>query len=217
MSRVLLVIDVQGEYDGGALPIAWPPLGTSLPAIRRAIDAATARGIPLVVVQQTGPADAPAFATGSPGWQLLPTMDGVVADLAIEKSLPSAFAGTPLQEWLQEQGVDTLTLVGFLTHNCIDSTAREALHRGYRVEVLADATGTVALRNPVGSVSAEDLHRHTLLVLQSRFAAVLDTAEWERARDSGVAPAPTGLLPSAAAAGSYPGEPSSANQWPAPS
>ena len=200
MSRALLVVDVQGEYDGGALPIAWPPLDTSLPNIRRAIDAATARGIPLVVVQQTGPAGAPAFATGSPGWQLLPTMDDVVADLAIEKALPSAFAGTPLQEWLQTAGVDTLTLVGFLTHNCIDSTAREALHRGYRVEVLADATGTVALRNPVGAVTAEELHRHTLLVLQSRFAAVLDTGEWERSLDSGAEHAPTGLLPSAAAA-----------------
>lgn len=200
MSRALLVVDVQGEYDGGALPIAWPPLDVSLPNIRRAMDAATARGIPLVVVQQTGPADAPAFATGSPGWQLLDVMDGVEADLAVQKALPSAFAGTPLQEWLQSSGVDTLTLVGFLTHNCIDSTAREALHRGYRVEVLSDATGTVALRNPVGAVSAEDLHRHTLLVLQSRFAAVLSTADWEKAVESGVDPAPTGLLPSAAAA-----------------
>ena len=49
-------------------------------------------------------------------------------------------------------------------------------------------------------MTAEDLHRHTLLVLQSRFAAVLDTAEWERSLDDGVASAPTGLLPSAAAA-----------------
>ena len=200
MSRALLVIDIQGEYDGGALPIAWPPLSTSLPNVRRAIDAATARGIPLVVVQQTGPADAPAFARRSPGWQLLAVMDGVAADLAVEKALPSAFAGTPLQEWLQAEGVDTLTLVGFLTHNCIDSTAREALHRGYRVEVLADATGTVALRNPVGAVSAEELHRHTLLVLQSRFAAVLDTDDWVRSLDGGEQHAPTGLLPSAAAA-----------------
>ena len=200
MSRALLVIDVQGEYDGGALPIAWPPLEVSLPNIRRAIDAAAARRIPLVVVQQTGPADAPAFATGSPGWRLLDVMDGVAADLAIEKALPSAFAGTPLQEWLQTSGVDTVTLVGFLTHNCIDSTAREALHRGYRVEVLADATGTVALRNPVGRAGAEELHRHTLLVLQSRFAAVLDTADWEQSLDSGVDHTPTGLLPSATAA-----------------
>ena len=68
------------------------------------------------------------------------------------------------------------------------------------MEVLADATGTVALRNPVGHVTAEDLHRHTLLVLQSRFAAVLSTAEWERSLDSGTDHAPTGLLPSAAAA-----------------
>lgn len=200
MSRALLVVDVQGEYDGGALPIAWPPLDVSLPNIRRAIDAARTRGIPLVVVQQTGPVDAPAFAKGSPGWQLLETMEGVAGDLRIEKSLPSAFAGTPLQDWLQSAGVDTVTLVGFLTHNCIDSTAREALHRGYRVEVLADATGTVALRNPLGEGSAEDLHRHTLLVLQSRFAAVLDTLTWEQVLDSGADPAPTGLLPSASAA-----------------
>lgn len=200
MGRALLVVDVQGEYDGGALPIAYPPLDVSLPNVRRAIDAATARGIPLVVVQQTGPADAPAFAKGSPGWQLLDVMDGVVADLAVEKALPSAFAGTPLHDWLQANGVDTLTLVGFLTHNCIDSTAREALHRGYRVEVLADATGTVALRNPAGAAGADDLHRHTLLVLQSRFAAVLDTAQWVESLDSGVDAAPTGLLPSAAAA-----------------
>lgn len=104
MSRALLVVDVQGEYDGGALPIAWPPLEVSLPNIRRAIEAARARGIPLVVVQQTGPADAPAFATASPGWQLLDVMDGVDADLAVEKALPSAFAGTQLQEWLQATG-----------------------------------------------------------------------------------------------------------------
>ena len=200
VSRALLVVDVQGEYDGGALPIAHPPLEVSLPNIRRAIEAARARGIPLVVVQQTGPSDAPAFATGSPGWQLLAVMDGVDGQLAVEKALPSAFAGTQLQEWLQKAGVDTLTLIGFLTHNCIDSTAREALHRGYRVEVLADATGTVALRNPVGAVSAEDLHRHTLLVLQSRFAAVMTTSAWEASLDSGVDHAPTGLLPSAAAA-----------------
>ena len=200
MSRALLVVDVQGEYDGGALPITWPPLEVSLPNIRRAIDAATARGIPLVVVQQTGPADAPAFATGSPGWQLLDVMDGVTADLAVEKALPSAFAGTPLQEWLQASGVDTLTLVGFLTHNCIDSTAREALHRGYRVEVLADATGTVALRNPVGAVErrgAAPAHAAGAAVPVRRRPR---TAEWEQSLDSGVDHAPTGLLPSAAAA-----------------
>ena len=36
--------------------------------------------------------------------------------------------------------------------------------------------------------------------MTTRFAAVLDTAGWEQALDSGVDPAPTGLLPSAAAA-----------------
>jgi hypothetical protein len=46
------------------------------------------------------------------------------------------------------------------------------------VEFLADATGTLALSNRAGSVSAEDLHRAVLVVLQSRFAAVGTTQEW---------------------------------------
>ncbi|SEM05850.1 Nicotinamidase-related amidase [Blastococcus sp. DSM 46786] len=200
MSRALLVIDVQGEYDEGTLPVAWPPRTAALANVRRAVDAATARGIPVVVVQQTEKPGAPAFARGTAGWRLHPVLDGVRADLRVQKTLPSAFSGTSLDDWLRSEGVDTVTLVGFLTHNCIDSTARSAAHRGYAVEVLDDATGTIALRNAVGSVTAEELHRHTLLVLQSRFAGVLSTDGWVAALDGGSRPAPTGLLASAAAA-----------------
>jgi hypothetical protein len=46
------------------------------------------------------------------------------------------------------------------------------------VEFLSDATGTLAIANQAGSVSAEELHRTVLVVLQSRFAAVGTTGEW---------------------------------------
>ena len=200
MTRALLVIDVQAEYDDGALPIAWPPVDVAVANVRRAVDAAVAAGVPVVVVQQTEDSSAPAFARGGPGWQLHPTLHGVPADHVVEKQLPSAFSGTGLHDWLQASGIDAVTVVGFLTHNCVDSSVREALHRGYRVEVLDDATGTVALRNAVGTVSAEQLHRHTLLVLQSRFAGVVSTDDWIAGLDGGAPHAPTGLLASAAAA-----------------
>ena len=40
MQRALLVIDVQNEYVTGALPIAYPPLESSLECIQQAIDTA---------------------------------------------------------------------------------------------------------------------------------------------------------------------------------
>ena len=60
--RALIVIDVQNEYVTGNLPIEYPPLDVSLANIGRAIDAAHAAGVPVIVVQHVAPAGAPIFA-----------------------------------------------------------------------------------------------------------------------------------------------------------
>lgn len=202
MNRALLVIDVQDEYDTGVLPIAFPPLPAVLGAITLATAAARRAGLPVVLVRQTNPADAPAFAHGGAGWRLHRAVaeHAAATDLVVDKALPSAFAGTGLDERLRERGVDTVTVVGFMTQNCVESTVRDAVHRGYAAEVLADATGTVGLANSAGTVSAEDLHRRTLVVLQSRFAAVTTTDAWIDALRSGGELERSSLLASAAAA-----------------
>jgi nicotinamidase-related amidase len=199
MNRALLVIDVQNEYVSGALPIAHPPKEQALANIARTIAAARAAEVPIVLVRQTNPEGAPAFAAGSPGWELHPVVqDGAeVAAHLVDKVLPSSFTGTGLDDWLRERGIDLLTVVGFMTQNCVSSTVRDAVHRGYAVEVLADATGTVALANSAGAVSAEDLHRTTLVVLQSRFAAVASTDDWIDALNTGAELERSSLLASA--------------------
>ena len=64
-----------------------------------------------------------------------------------------------------------------MTQMCCDTTARRAFHLGYGVELLADATGTLALRNEAGAVTAEELHR-AILVTQARFSKVMNTDDW---------------------------------------
>ena len=49
--RALIVIDVQNEYFDGALPISDPPPDVSLANVGRAMDAASAAGVPLIVVR----------------------------------------------------------------------------------------------------------------------------------------------------------------------
>jgi len=185
--RALVVIDVQNEYVTGDLPIEYPPVETSLANIGRAIDAARAAGVPVVVVQNFAPASAPIFARGSVGAELHPVVASRERDHYVEKALPSAFAGTDLAQWLAARGIDTVAVVGYMTHNCDASTVFEATHAGLQVEFLQDASGSVPYANDAGFASAEDIHRVFCVVMQSRFAAVTTTDAWLAAVTAGTA------------------------------
>ncbi len=176
--RALLVIDVQHEYVTGALKIEYPPLEDSLRKIGMAMDAANGANVPVIVVQQTAPPDSPIFATGSSGWQLHPVVVARRRSHFVSKTLPSAFVGTDLREWLQENQIDTVTIAGYMTHNCNDATTKHAVDAGFRVEFLMDAAGSVSYENRAGRAGAEEIHRVFCVVEQSRFAAVMTTEEW---------------------------------------
>jgi len=183
--RALLVIDVQNEYVSGDLPIEYPPVQSSLANIGRAMDAAQAADIPVVVVQNSAPARSPVFAKGSPGWQLHEVVATRPRSHCVEKTLPSAFAGTGLADWLAAHDIDTLVVVGYMTHNCDDSTVKQALHAGLAIEFLADAAGSLPYENRAGRASAEEIHRVFTVVMHSRFAAVASTDEWIAALATG--------------------------------
>lgn len=125
------------------------------------------------------------FAPGSHGGALHP----VVAERAyyhlVEKTLPSSFAGTDLADWLAERAIDTLSVVGYMTHNCNISTVLHASHAGMKVEYLNDATGALPYENDAGHASAEEIHRAFTVVMHARFAAVAATDEWIAALEAG--------------------------------
>jgi nicotinamidase-related amidase len=176
--RALIVVDVQNEYVTGGLRIEYPPVEESLRNIGVAMDAAAAANIPVIVVQQMGPVDAPLFAAGSRGWELHPVITSRSRNHYVPKKLPSAFAGTELGDWLKKHDIDTLTVVGYMTHNCDDTTIKHAVDAELRVEFLMDASGSVSYANRAGFASAEEIHRVFSVVQQSRFAIVVTTAEW---------------------------------------
>ena len=186
--RALIVIDVQNEYVTGGLQIQYPSVSSSLHNIGRAMDGARAAGIPVIVIQQTSPADAPLFALGTSGWELHETVAKRPRDHYQRKLLPSALAGTDLADWLAEHQIDTLSVIGYMTHNCDDTTVKHAFDRGLQVEFLHDASGSVPYANRAGFASAEEIHRVYSVVQQSRFAAVLSTDEWLACVASGSVP-----------------------------
>lgn len=183
--RALVVVDVQNEYFTGNLLIEYPPVAVSLPNIGRAMDAAREAGIPVVVVQHDMPEGAPVFAKGSNEWELHPVVAGRKADHRINKTSASVFTGSDLQAWLEANAIDTLTVIGYMTHNCDAATIYQASHLGLHVEFLSDATGALPYENAAGKVSAEEIHRVFSTVFHSNFAAVATTASWIEAVQAG--------------------------------
>lgn len=176
--RALIVIDVQNEYVTGNLRIEYPDVQLSLGNIARAMDVAHAAGIPIVVVQHLAPETSPLFARGSEQARLHPTVAERPFDHHVEKSQASALSKTDLGSWLRKQQIDTLTVVGYMTHNCDISTVLQAHHEGWKVELLHDASGSLPYRNSAGTASAEEIHRACTVVMNSGFAAVVSTDQW---------------------------------------
>jgi len=104
----------------------------------------------------------------------------------IEKSLPSAFPESNLEDWLRARQIDTVTVAGYTINNCVDSTIKHAFHAGFAIELLCDATGTFSYANAAGVASAEEIHRAFCVVVHSRFGAVVTTQTWIDAVGAGL-------------------------------
>jgi nicotinamidase-related amidase len=201
--RALILIDVQQQYFGGPLEIQYPPHAESLPMIASAIDAATAADIPIVAVQHSAGEGAPVFAPGSPEFELHPEIERRRTGNwhSIVKDYGSVYANTGLSGWLREHNVDTVTLVGYMTNNCVLASAVEAEFLGFTTEVLSDATGAINIANDAGSADAKTVHTTLLALLNSNWAAVANTDTWTNALDTRQA-LPKSDLGSSAVAGS---------------
>jgi len=173
--RALIVIDVQNEYfPGGAW--ALPDAEKALPNITGLIAGARDRGEAVVFIQHVAPADSPVFAAGSPGMAMRAELKVRPEDPTFQKSHPSAFQDTGLQEFLKGAGIGRLDICGFMTQMCCDTTTREAYGRGYSLRLFHDACAARDLDTEEGAIPHDVVHR-THLASLARFAKIVTTAQ----------------------------------------
>lgn len=169
----LVVIDAQLEYVTGRLPLAG--VGPALAEIARLLDLARRHKMPVFHILHHGRG---LFDPTGPYAEPAPEARPREGETRVIKSLPNAFAGTELDRLLKASGRKELILSGFMTHMCVSATARAALDLGYRTSILAGATATRDLPDPVSGERIEAAHvqRASLAALADRFAIVVPTA-----------------------------------------
>jgi nicotinamidase-related amidase len=171
----LVLIDCQNTYRRGILELVG--VEAALTEAQRLLAAARAARIAVFHIQQNdGPGSL--FDIERDIGSIADPVAPSPGEHVIVKSHPNAFVGTDLHERLQARGASNLVLAGFMTHMCVNSTARGAFNLGYNVTVVAGATATRDLPLPSGGVvPARTIHDASLAGMADLFAVVVHSTQ----------------------------------------
>jgi maleamate amidohydrolase len=191
----LVIIDVNWAFCGErAEPIlesikkwrtscgedAW----AALPYIRQLIDAAHAKGLPVIYTTGEGRADKwdrggwswKSSRGGEAGGRPGSNLDGneIAApiapspqDIVIKKQKPSGFFGTNLASYLTLLGADSLIVTGTTTSGCVRATVVDAFNLNYRCTLAEEGCFD----------RSEASHALSLCDMHAKYADVLPTSE----------------------------------------
>lgn len=171
---ILILVDMQNTYTGGVLELegAQAALDEGAALLERARTA----GIPVVHIQHDDGVGSLFDVTAESGAfvaRVAPRKDEPV----VVKGYPNAFTETELLALLSESSRRDLVIAGFMTHMCVNSTARGAFSLGYRPTIVAGATATRALPGPDDQVvSAAALQAASLASITDMFGLVVPAA-----------------------------------------
>ncbi|MGE4480157.1 cysteine hydrolase family protein [Acidocella sp.] len=152
----LLVIDAQNVYALPDSPLCVPAFEETLGRINRLVEGFSAAARPVIYVRHvhradgrdagrmfdfSGAAEPVGFVEGSTEADYVPGLKIVPEGLHMTKHRYSCFEGTELEAILRSLGVKAVTICGYMTNFCCETTARAAHDKDYFVDFIADATG----------------------------------------------------------------------------
>jgi maleamate amidohydrolase len=172
----VLVVDLSVGFTDPSSPVGGD-LDDVVAATRRVLDAARARGLPVVfttvVFDAAGERAAavflrkvPALGVLRPGtrWiEIDPRLGRRDGEAVVVKALASGFFGTPLDALLRTEGCDGVVVCGATTSGCVRATVVDALQHGFIPIVPRECVGDRSPRS----------HEATLDDLASRYADVV--------------------------------------------
>ncbi|BBY31142.1 cysteine hydrolase family protein [Mycolicibacterium sediminis] len=170
----LVLIDCQNTYTRGVMELEG--VGAALDEVAALLDRARSAGVPIIHVQHSDGPGSLYDVEGESG-AIVPLVAPREGEPVVVKQYPNSFVHTDFDERLKAVGAQNLILTGFMTHMCVNSTARGAFNGGYSPTVVAAATATRSLPGVDGTpVPAATLHAASLAGLADMFAVVVPDA-----------------------------------------
>ncbi|MBO9584815.1 MAG: cysteine hydrolase [Flavobacterium sp.] len=174
--QALIVIDAQNEFSqNGKRPV--PNHAEAITAISKRVEEARKENRPIAWVRHFNkPTESLAFTPGTWGAEFVSgfgPINGHGIEKEFQKNVYGAFTGTDIGKWLKIVDAEKVLIVGFYTHGCVSTTAREAIMEGLDVSLDPEATGACEITNELlGKISADEVRRSALLQLSSMGASI---------------------------------------------
>lgn len=172
-ASTLVLIDAQQTYTAG--PLELTDVAAAIDHAAELLDRARAAGTTVIHVQHDAGSGSLFDIRGESGAivdALAPRED----ESTIVKTHPNSFFDTDLERLLGDRSRPVI-IAGFMTHMCVDSTARAAFDLGYAVTVVGAATATRDLTGVEGTVPAAAVKAASLAALGDTFAVVVESQD----------------------------------------
>jgi nicotinamidase-related amidase len=165
----LIMIDLQNTYTRGVMELEG--VQPALDQAAELLDRARTAGIPVIHIQHDAGEGTPYDVRAEIG-AIVDRVAPRDGEPVIVKNYPNSFTATDLNDRLAPGS--NLVLAGFMTHMCVNSTARGAFSLGHSPTVVAGATATRALPGADGEpVSASALQAASLAAIADLFGVVV--------------------------------------------
>jgi nicotinamidase-related amidase len=170
----LVLIDCQNTYTRGVMELEG--VQAALDEVEALLDRARSAGIPIIHIQHDDGPGSLYDIEGDSG-AIVPRVAPHNGEPVVVKNYPNSFVQTDFDDILKTANASNLVLTGFMTHMCVNSTARGAFNLGYSPTVVAAATATRALPG-IGdaTVPAAAVHTASLAAIADLFAVVVPSA-----------------------------------------
>ena len=168
----LLIIDAQKEYLSG--PLALSGMDAATANIAALLEAARRAKCPVIHVRHLGTVGG-MFDPQGPRGEFIAGLESTGDEVVIEKRMPNAFNNTGLKEALEKLGHLDLIVCGFMSHSSVSTTVRAAKDYGFRCTLVEDACATRDLPTANGVISAADVQRTEMAIMNDNFATLAQT------------------------------------------
>jgi len=188
----LVVVDMQNDFVRVGAPMEVPQAKGTIPQHRQLIDCFRRHRLPVVYTRffagaeprllwEFSPKLGPPTLACHAGHErfygdvhktlectaVIDELTPQPGDTIIDKLGYGAFHDTRLHDVLMKMAVESLIVTGTVTQICVEETAREAFHHGYKTTLVSDAVSSYA----------PDLHTATLKNFGLKFGWVSTTRE----------------------------------------
>ncbi|MBR0572904.1 MULTISPECIES: cysteine hydrolase family protein [Pasteurellaceae] len=179
MNKALIIIDIQNDYFPNGKIELFESEKASINA-KKILDKFREKNQLVVHIKHlsTRP-DASFFLPDTLGAEIHNSVKPQPNEKVFIKHFPNSFRDTELFEYLKNNDIENLVILGMMTHMCVDATVRAGKDLGFKIKVIGDACATKNLEIFGKKVDAENVQKSFLSALNYFYAEVINTNDFD--------------------------------------